>query len=385
MLGRMRILYVASDQTLSEPHGGTVHVMSVTRELARHGHEMHVAYRQSHAPAPMPSGATAHPLPARHRFLLWTLGSRIQDLLSQVQPDVVMERYYNFAGEAILRASAAGIPTMLEVNSPMMEYRGSWKSRIDALLLGAFRKRRERIGKSASLIITPLKEIVPPQFREKAREIEWGADTRQFDPALLPDKLLLRMEKGFDPEDVLLVHFGSLRRWHGLVKLLEAFDMARPRFRRQVKLLIVGPTRPIPRQNVHFTGAVPHSEIPAWLKMCDLAVFPFSPEQHRYLDLGFYWSPLKVFEAMAMELPIVTLSHPRLASILGIEDRRYFYNGEMTDLSDKIVSAVESLPESADTGKKFRERLLRFYSWEAHGNQLHEWLTDLRQPPNPAS
>lgn len=375
MLGRMRILYAVTDQTLTEPHGGTIHVMAVTQELARHGHEMHVAYQQSPTQPALPGGAVGHPLPRKHRYLLWTLGSEIQSLLNQVKPDLVIERYYNFAGETLLRASRAGVPTVLEVNSPMIEYPGSWKSRLDPFLLGAMRKRRERMGAAASLIIAPINAIVPEPLRVKTREIEWGADTEIFDPALLPDKALLRMEKGFDPEEVLLLHFGSLRKWHGLVKLLEAFDMARPRFQRPVKLVIIGPTRPIPREKVHFTGPVLHADMPGWLKMCDLAVFPFSPEQHRYLDLGFYWSPLKVFEAMAMELPVLTLQHARLSSILGLDDPAFFYNGDMADLSEKMVALVEQLPEREAAGKQLRERLLSHYSWEAHGNQLHEWLT----------
>ncbi|HSP07517.1 MAG TPA: glycosyltransferase, partial [Acidobacteriota bacterium] len=230
---------------------------------------------------------------------------------------------------------------------------------------------------SASLILAPIKDIVPEPFRDKVREIKWGADTDIFDPALLPDKVLLRIEKGFDPEDILLLHFGSLRKWHGLVKLLEAFDMARARWQRPVKLIVLGPAKPIPRENVHFAGVVPHTDMPAWLKICDLAVFPFSPEQHRYLDLGFYWSPLKVFEAMAMELPVITLGHPRLGKILGAEDPGFYYDGTTADLAEKMVSLVERLPECESAGKQMRERLLRLYSWEVHGNQLHKWLTEL--------
>ena len=50
----------------------------------------------------------------------------------------------------------------------------------------------------------------------------------------------------------------------GLVKLLEAFDAARPAFGRSVKLVILGPTQPIPRESVHFGGVIPHEEMPTW-------------------------------------------------------------------------------------------------------------------------
>ena len=289
----------------------------------------------------------------------------------------MIERYYNFAGEAILQAKASGIPTVLEVNSPMIEYPGSTKSKLDFLLGGWLKKRRELIASAASLIISPMKEIVPEQFRDKIREIEWGADTKLFDPESLPDRSVLRSQHGFGTDEILLIHFGSLRKWHGLVKLLEAFDIARPKFKQPVRLIVIGPKNVITRPNVQFIGEISHKQLPAWLKMSDLAVLPFAIEQHRYLELGFYWSPLKLFEAMAMNLPVLTLNHKRLIALLGIDDSDFFYDGSMQDLSVKIISAVEKLPSLAEKTMQFRARAVKEFSWEIHGNKLNDWLEEL--------
>ena len=187
-------------------------------------------------------------------------------IITDVRPDIVIERYYNFAGEAILQAKASGIPTVLEVNSPMIEYPGSTKTKMDFLLGGWLKKRRERIASAASLIISPMKEIVQEQFRNKVREIEWGADTKLFDPESLPDRASLRSQHGYSSDEILLVHFGSLRKWHGLVKLLEAFDMTRPKFKRPVCLIVIGPKNEITRPSVDFVGEIAHEQLPAWLK-----------------------------------------------------------------------------------------------------------------------
>lgn len=373
----MKILYVVSNQNLAGYHGGTIHVLAVTRELLRHHHEMHVASSGNPARVDFPAEAVLYPLKPRHPYLLWRSGSEIQKLLDQIKPDVVMERYYNFAGEAILRSHAAGIPTILEVNSPMVEFPGSWKSRLDLLLLGKLKQRRERIARSASLIVAPLKEIVPAEFRDRVRETEWGADTELFDPALVPDKSLLRAEKGFDSDEVLFVHFGSLRKWHGLVTLLEAFDVARKRIHRPCRLIIIGPSSPIKRERVSFAGTVPQTDLPGWLRMCDIAVLPFSIEQHRYLEIGFFWSPLKVFESMAMEMPLITLRHPRLTVLLQTEDPAFFYDGTMEDLAAKMVEMESSLDRRQQAAAQFRQTVLRDYSWQAHGDKLETWLKEV--------
>jgi glycosyltransferase involved in cell wall biosynthesis len=373
----MKILYAATDQDLATVHGGTIHIHAVAQELTRHGNEVHLLVQHSDQPKLVSSNVKIHELPRTHRFLLWTTANKIQKIITDVHPDIVIERYYNFAGEAILQAKASGIPTVLEVNSPMIEYPGSTKSKLDFFLGGWLKKRRKRIASAASLIISPLKEIVPEEFRNKVREIEWGADTKLFDPESLPDRTSLRSQHGYSQDEILLVHFGSLRKWHGLVKLLEAFDKARLKFKTPVRLIVIGPKNEIIRPEVQFVGEIAHEQLPAWLKMSDLAVLPFAIEQHRYLELGFYWSPLKLFEAMAMNLPILTLNHKRLIALLGTNDPDFFYDGSMQDLSAKIISAAEKLPLIAEKSMRFRARVMKEFSWEVHGNKLNGWLEEL--------
>lgn len=373
----MKILYAATDQDLATVHGGTIHINAVAQELTRHGNEVHLLVQQSDQPKLVSSDAKVHELPRTHRFLLWTAGNKIKEIISDVHPDIVIERYYNFAGETILQAKTSGIPTVLEVNSPMIEYAGSTKSKLDFLLGGWLKKRRERIAAAASLIISPLKEIVPEQYRNKVREIEWGADTKLFDPESLPDRSLLRSQHGYSADEILLIHFGSLRKWHGVVKLLEAFDMARPKFKQPVRLIVIGPKNEITRPNVDFVGEIAHEQLPAWLKMSDVAVLPFAIEQHRYLELGFYWSPLKLFEAMAMQIPVITLNQKRLINLLGTDDPDFFYDGSTEDLSAKMLAAVENLSLLAEKSKQFRERVVSEFSWQVHGNKLNQWLSEL--------
>ena len=45
--------------------------------------------------------------------------------------------------------------------------------------------------------------------------------------------------------------------------------------------------------------------MPACLAAADIGVAPFDVAAHAPLALGFYWSPLKIFEYMAAGLPVV--------------------------------------------------------------------------------
>jgi len=318
----------------------------------------------------LPSGAYEHRITPRKKLLLWRSGTEIQQILNGLRPDVVIERYYNFAGEGMLRAN---VPSILEVNSPLLEYPGSLKTKTDVLLMGTMKRRRDLIAQKASMILSPIKEIIPEEFRGKVKEVEWGADTELFDPERFPDKNELRKARGYGPNDILLVHFGSLRAWHGVDILQQAFRHTRDTLGLGVKCLIIGPAKQSSNDGLIFTGSIPHQELPSWLKMCDLAVLPFALENHRYLELGFFWSPLKLFEAMAMDLPIVTRDHPRLRSILGIKNSDYYYDGTGADLFEKIIAALSRQRDSL----YLRDRVLKEFSWQAHGDHLDAWIREL--------
>ena len=41
-----------------------------------------------------------------------------------LRPDIVIERYYNFGGEGILRCARSGAVAVLEVNAPVIDHPG---------------------------------------------------------------------------------------------------------------------------------------------------------------------------------------------------------------------------------------------------------------------
>ena len=105
----MRILYSAIDQTVPGTKGGSVHVTAVAEGLAALGHEVHVLVGPGDASVSRRRRCTWIPMPpplGAHQ-LRWARSGAVKRIAEQLRPDVIMERYYNFGGEAILHAQAA--------------------------------------------------------------------------------------------------------------------------------------------------------------------------------------------------------------------------------------------------------------------------------------
>ena len=66
--------------------------------------------------------------------------------------------------------------------------------------------------------------------------------------------------------------------------------------------------------------------MPACLAAADIGVAPFDVDAHAPLALGFYWSPLKIFEYMAAGLPVVAPAVDRIPSLVAHEREGLLYN-----------------------------------------------------------
>ena len=367
----MRLLYCAIDQTVPGTKGGSVHVEAVARGLAALGHEVTVLTGPGHQPFPA-GDVTWIPMrpPLGMKELRWMRTGAVTRLARALRPDVVIERYYNFGGEGILAARALGAAGMLEVNAPVVDHPGSRKAALDrALLVKPMRRWRERLCALADLIVTPSADILPPGTpRDKVVEAEWGADTERFRPGATGPLRFAR------PAGVLVVFAGAFRAWHGAVHLVRAVKLLRERGRGDLSAVLIGDGPELPRaraeaadaQGIVFTGPVPHEEMPVHLAASDIGAAPFDVAAHAALSLGFFWSPLKIFEYMAAGLPVVAPAVDRIPSLVGHDREGLLYSPA------GHVPLAEALLTLSDPGKRARmgnaarERVVAEYSWSAH-------------------
>ncbi|MGH7860131.1 MAG: glycosyltransferase family 4 protein, partial [Candidatus Binatia bacterium] len=158
----MKVLYVATDVDVDGRHGGAVHVREVAAELARRGHRVRVVARRAFADGEAAGYGVRGALSRLPRMLRLLSLPVVVAEVRRFRPDVILERYYNFGGEGVVSGLRHGTPAILEVNSPMIEYAGSPKERIDRWLGQPMRRWREWMAGRAAAFVTPTAAILPP-------------------------------------------------------------------------------------------------------------------------------------------------------------------------------------------------------------------------------
>ena len=377
----MNVLYVASDQVVPGATGGSVHVLEVARGLARRGHQLDVVLRrEAGADALTDEGAVRwHRVTwwPPHRFFRFRARPAVAAVAAAARPDVVMERYYNFGGEGIATAKALGIPSLLEVNSPVVDHPGSLKAALDAaMLVRPLKRRREAMVRDATALVAPIPEIVPAFARARTEQVTWGANVRTFSPDRRDPAV--REALGV-PEGATAVLFsGSFRPWHG-VHVLE--DAAR-RLRHRSHLYFVFAGGIAAGEGNGYRGrrlgSVPYDAMPPVVAACDIGVAPYDGARLPQLALGFFWSPLKIFEYMASGLPTVTVRrHPLDELVRDGEEGLLIAEADPAALA----AALERLAGDPDLrrrmGASARQRVVERYSWDKHCAQLEALLLRL--------
>jgi glycosyltransferase involved in cell wall biosynthesis len=181
------------------------------------------------------------------------------------------------------------------------------------------------------------------------------------------------------------VFAGAFRPWHGVARLTAALARLSAAGDHRFGAILIGDgperaavaraARDVP--GIVFTGALPHARLPEALAAGDIGVAPFDPARHRALTLGFYWSPLKLFEYMAVGLPVVAPALPRLRRLVEHGREGLLYDpGEPCGL-DRALTELADPDVRRRLGAAARARVVRDFGWAAHCARLDARLRSL--------
>ncbi len=123
-------------------------------------------------------------------------------------------------------------------------------------------------------------------------------------------------------------------------------------------------------ERVKFIGQVAHNQVPKYLKAFDVLVAPF-PENEHY---KFYMSPLKIFEYLASQRPIVASDLPSLREVLNARNSLLCRPADPKDLAEKLKQ-IQSAPDLSEklAAQGFLDA--QNYTWEKRAKGIIKKFT----------
>ena len=124
---------------------------------------------------------------------------------------------------------------------------------------------------------------------------------------------------------------------------------------------------------VIFTGVVPYSRLPQYLKLATVAINPFNPELLTHVAL-----PHKVLQYMAAGVPVVSTALDGLRGVIG-EDSGVVWATAPRDVA-RLASELAARPTSvlSAIAKRQSERVRERFSKESAVSSFEEQLTSVR-------
>jgi glycosyltransferase involved in cell wall biosynthesis len=418
----MKIAYICTDNGVPVlgDKGSSVHVREFSNALVKLGHEVRiyatsatsesaVSLNANTTDAPLTILAPSEPTRNTARLLAAALARfdpqkdhkhlysevlqiltdpefihAAQPLIDDWRPDLIIARHTLFSAAGLTLAHSQGCPCVLEVNAPLVEERHRYW---DLTLVREAEQSERNVLPAADLLLAVSEGVRAYLLRNGVSREQIFVQPNGVNPLLFHPKVDdTPIRRRYGLENQLVIGFsGSLKPWHGVDMLLRAFASLYHISRRRQKdgdadlhLLIVGdgPQRKPLEQlagklkvndGVTFTGAIAHDDIPAYLAAMDIAVAPY------LVSDGFYFSPLKIMEYLAMGRAIVA---PRLGQIPSLLQAANGPCGLLYTPDDQHELAAALLRLSRET--ELRKRLgtsaaaqaRRHASWQAIAHEI---------------
>ncbi|MBR0806183.1 glycosyltransferase [Bradyrhizobium japonicum] len=403
-----RILYLDANISLGAAVGGSVgHTAGVIGGFLDNAFEVDYASLKS-LPSDragarwlklQPDGLLAMPAELNFYPYAEAIEDRIVPLHSSNPWSFIYQRFslHDFTGPHLGRR--LNVPVVVEFNGSEAWASANWGTRLR--LHGAAEKAEAIALDAADLIVTVSDELGDEL---KRRGIPDGrilvypncVDPAAFDSARFStdDLTDLKRQHGI-PKDALIAGFiGTFGQWHGIeflavcIRNLVRDDVAWLE-RSKLHFMLVGDGLKMPEVRrllgspevarfVTLTGLVAQSEAPRYLACADLLLSPHVPNAD---GSGFFGSPTKLFEYMAMEKPIVASALGQIEDVIagrgatrlgslppgaGAPCGFLYEPGNAQAFKDTLRRVVDDMPAAAGVAKAARAEVLNRYTWKRH-------------------
>lgn len=383
----MRIYYFARID-ISVEDASTRHVFEFCRHFARLGHQVDLFVPDMGGRRELAGVSFIHvpvlirkPAVTFFSFYFFLFFSFLRNYF-KAKPDVVYTRHQQMEWLVTWLRFILGFTYVIEINGLttvelVINSASSWIIDIVRVLESCVLRLPDRIVTSSVRI----RDALCRDYNLKAEHflvVSNGADPQNFRPM---ERKACRQKLGLDVDGVYLIFTGSFKKWHGLeliVRIMPELLKAHP----GIRLLVVGEgagRRLLEKiisdsgleKQVFLLGKKSFAEMPYYIGAGDICLAPYGDDQLNQSGI----SPLKLFEYMACERPVI--ANP----VGGLDILFQTYNiGVLVSPNspqawkESIESLINDPQRGAEYGRNGRSAVLREFNWETICKKIEKEL-----------
>lgn len=294
----------------------------------------------------------------------WRFLKAAEKRFDDIQPDIILQQHARYSQVGVRLGQKYRVPVFLDDITPIWEEERHYIRHFKSLA----RQMRRKVFSLATGLIA-----VSPDMQQQLRSegvpdakihlVPNGVDCMLFDPAATPDTV--RAAYGLDGK-VVVGYVGGIQAWHGLDAFLEvAFSLIECIPNVHFMLVLGDDPGKVYEGLVRdrglssrftFSGHIPHTEVPLYLKAMDIAVLP---------DIYAYMSPLKIYEYMVMGKPVIAPNRSVLLEDM-IKDGEHgllFEPDDSEAMKQAILQLIADPALRQELGSQGRKSALTHFSW----------------------
>jgi len=298
-------------------------------------------------------------------------------LLRKIDPDIIVLNYPSpHTGLlGLLTGKLWHKPVILDFDDLIAQYtaallninKNSFKAKLLILVQDYIAKNTHKIVAPTHFIKNYTLVLGVPA--ERISIIPNGADTKSFTPNQ-PDTLKLRSKLNLRNER-LCAYCGRLDGWAGINIISKLCDIAQTR-KLNVKFLLIGSGegKTAQKGNVIALGEKPYEEVPAILAASDIILIPFPNN-----EVSHAASPLKLFEGMAMQKPIIASKVSGIEEVVSDGKNGFLADPDnLEEWAQKLETILSSETLAANMGQNAKRTVKEKYDWTFLAKQYEEVL-----------
>jgi glycosyltransferase involved in cell wall biosynthesis len=297
-------------------------------------------------------------------------------IIEQEQPQFLYQRHsiFNYAGALLKREM--GIPFLLQVEGSEVWVKKNWGKTYFTKAL----EWSEEIQLAQADAIVVVSSVLKSQLielgasAEKITVIPNGVDAERYSPCISGQAVRKKLNL---EEKFVIGYAGTFGRWHGITVLAEAVKDIVGKIP-NAHVLLIGDgvlrgeveailTRDGVRHKTTITGMRPSETVPEYLAACDTLVISAINNP----DVPFFQSPIKLFEYMAMQKPVVASRAGQIQEVIqdGVNGLLIAENNP-SELAEALcrLAKDESLRERLS--KSARRDAVEKYSWQENARAV---------------